>query len=50
MCPVLAPHLLRAFSAFFAAATNSDVLDKQGRRYVPLISLSFLAVYGSQTC
>ncbi len=29
-----------------AAATNSTNLDKQGSWYMPLISLSFLDVYG----
>jgi hypothetical protein len=36
--------------AFFAAATNSTNETKQGRWYVPLISLSsFLDVYGWAT-
>jgi hypothetical protein len=48
MCPLLVPHLTRHFGFFLAVANNSTKETKEGRRYVPLISLSYLDVYETE--
>jgi hypothetical protein len=45
--PATSATFLALFYFFFAPAMNSNNETNKGRRYVPLISLSFLDGYGS---